>query len=71
VTDGTLDYRIEAPDNLLHSISVINVSGQEVASQMIESSEGRLPLDVVAGVYIVMLKTEDGTPLFRESISVR
>jgi plastocyanin len=71
ITDGTLTYAIEAPENAVKSISVVGLNGQQVLEAEVTSSEGRLELNARPGVYIVLLKDADGNLVFRESISVK
>ena len=71
ITDGTLSYTIEAPENSVKTIEVVGLNGQQVIVAEVTSAEGRLDLNARPGVYIVLLKDADGNLVFRESISVK
>ena len=71
ITDGTLSYAIEAPENAIKTIEVVGLNGQQVIVAEVTSAEGRLDLNARPGVYIVLLKDADGNMVFRESISVK
>ncbi len=71
ITDGTLEYSIQAADNLVKKIEVVGMNGKKVHISEVDSSEGQIQLNARPGVYIVLLKDVDGNMVFRESISVK
>lgn len=71
ITDGQLDYTISAPENVVKTIEIVGLNGQQVIVAEVMSAEGRLDINARPGVYIVLLKDADGNMVFRESISLR
>jgi len=71
ITDGTLEYSIQGPENIATSIEVIGINGRKVHYSEIDSTEGQIDLNARPGVYIVLLKDVNGNAIFRESISVK
>lgn len=71
ITDGRLDYTIEAPEGFVQTIELYSISGSMIVNEPVNSSQGTLQLNARPGVYILLMKDRDGKALFREQVTVR
>jgi plastocyanin len=71
ITDGRLDYSIEAPEGFVQSIELYSISGSMLVNEPVSSSQGSLQLNARPGVYILLMKDRNGKAVFREQVTVR
>ena len=69
IEDGVLRYSIDANENDLGMLKVINVSGQQVLEVALDSRQGQAQFLARPGTYIVLLEDRNGKIIYRETIS--